>query len=368
MARDPGLDAARALAMMLVVATHAALSFMVTPIGWAIQDRSQHLGVDVFVWTMRACGMPAFFWLSGYFSRSVYVRRGVAGFVRHRVLWILIPLAIAIVPCSLALDALWDWGRELALRPSVAAAVPKLEASKLPLTLGHLWYLYYLLVLSAAAIVVVEVARRLRITAPRGNVVMAATVAIAFGALAHAGMLQLDTPLGFGVDVRTSLYFGAFFAWGWLIHADRAQLQRYAARVGWWLGAAALSLAAVMPALAAGQAPLYATAASAAFTAAMVAAFLGGCVRFARHSHAVIRLASDASYWIYIVHLPLVVLLQIWLAPVALPGPIKYIAIFATTATVCLVSYAAAARARSWLGASRRPADTAHPAPRADTP
>jgi len=45
--RAAGLDAARAIAMMLVVATHAALSFMVTPIGWAIQDRSRYLGVDL---------------------------------------------------------------------------------------------------------------------------------------------------------------------------------------------------------------------------------------------------------------------------------------------------------------------------------
>ena len=45
--RHDGLDAARALAMILVVATHAAISFMVTPIGWAIQDRLQHLAVDL---------------------------------------------------------------------------------------------------------------------------------------------------------------------------------------------------------------------------------------------------------------------------------------------------------------------------------
>src|SRR3954453_4353717 len=108
MTRNPGLDAARALAMALVVATHAALSFMVTPIGWAIQDRSHHLGVDLYVWAMPPFGMPVFFGVAGYASRAVFVRRGAQGFVVNRVTGIFVPLALALVPCSLAIDALWD--------------------------------------------------------------------------------------------------------------------------------------------------------------------------------------------------------------------------------------------------------------------
>src|SRR4051812_26851449 len=126
MPRDTGLDAARAIAMLLVVATHGALAFMVTPIGWAIQDRSRHLGVDLYVWIVRAFAMPTFFWLSGYFSRAV-MQGGLRGFVRHRATRILLPLAIALVPISLVLGALWDWGREVGARASVAANIPKLK-------------------------------------------------------------------------------------------------------------------------------------------------------------------------------------------------------------------------------------------------
>jgi len=46
------------------------------------------------------------------------------------------------VPCSLAVNALWDWWREVGGRAGVAANVPKLEGSGSRLTLGHLWYLY----------------------------------------------------------------------------------------------------------------------------------------------------------------------------------------------------------------------------------
>ncbi len=361
MARDAGLDAAKTLAIAFVVATHAALSYMVTPIGWAIQDTSHNLGVDLFVWIARGSGMPAFFWLSGYFGRDVYERRAALGFVRNRARRILLPLALAIVPCSLALDALWDWGRELAGRPEVAANIPKLEGSKLPVTLGHLWYLYYLLIISALALAIAELGRRARARVPVWIAPLAAIVPLAW-----TGKLQLDTPLGFQIDPWVTLFFGAFFAWGWLVRGRRAVLEAYA-RHGWRvLAAAALLLAAVLPALASSTAPLYAIAASGALSCAMVAAFVGLCVRYVRSP--ILPLASRASYWTYVAHLPLVVLLQIAFAMLALPGPLEYVAIVGVTLAVCVLSYAAFARVRGWIAASRRSTDTPAPARSADMP
>src|SRR5574338_1443518 len=118
---------------------------MVTPIGWAIQDRSQFVGIDLIVWILRAFGMPLFFWLSGFAARALLQRRGLSGYVRDRVLRILVPLVVALLPISLALDVLWDWGRDVGGRIRVADTAPKLEESELPIVLGHLWYLYYLL-------------------------------------------------------------------------------------------------------------------------------------------------------------------------------------------------------------------------------
>ncbi len=366
-ARHHGLDAARAIAMVLVVATHAAISFMETPIGWAIQDAHGHLGVDLAVWIVRAFVMPVFFWLSGYFARAVYERGGAGGFVRHRVARVLVPLAAALVPCSLALDALWDWGRALEGRAEVAANLPKLQGSGLPVTLGHLWYLYYLLALSAIALAAVPALRRLRARrrsrrarprppalrsrAPGGPALLAAVAAAVVAVLAASRTLHLDTPLGFAIDPAVAAYMGAFFVWGWHVHAHPAELDRYARHA--WLAAVAalLLLLAVSGALRAAAdpahpapPPLYAIAASGLFTVALVVAFLGLSIRRARRPSAVLRLASESSYWCYVAHLPLVVLLQIALARAAVPGPLKYAAIVAATLAACLATYELAIR------------------------
>ncbi len=343
--RNAGLDAARAIAMMFVVATHAAVSFMVTPIGWAIQDRSQNLGVDLWAWIVRAFAMPTFFWLAGYFSRHVLVSDGVMGFVRNRALRIFVPLAIALVPCSLVVGAIWDWGREVSARAAVADNIPKFQSSELEIFLGHLWFLYYLLWLSAAALVITALARHVRVRIP----VLAVPIAMTFGVLVYLGALHTNTPLGFIPDLPILVYMGGFFAWGWLVHARPDELALYARRAWHALAIAPAFLAVVIVTLARGLSvvespPIYAVAASALFSIAAMVFLLGACTRYLAKPRPLLQLASRGSYWFYVLHLPVVVALQVVLSQVAIPGPLKYLVIVAITTGVCVGTYALASR------------------------
>ena len=145
--------------MGLVIAVHALLPFMQTPIGWAIRDRPRHELVDLTVWVTRAFVMPVFFWLSGFLAHGALVRRGLADFVRQRIARVGLPLLLLVWPNSLALGALWDAGRALQPRPMVAAQLPQLRGTGLAVSLGHLWFLYYLLLVSAGAVALVLASR-----------------------------------------------------------------------------------------------------------------------------------------------------------------------------------------------------------------
>jgi peptidoglycan/LPS O-acetylase OafA/YrhL len=354
MARNDALDTARAIAMVFVVTGHAVVSFMVTPVGWAVQDRSQWLGVDLYAWIVRAFAMPTFFWLSGYFSCAVLDVGGLRGYLRHRVVRILIPLVLALVPCSVVLSWLWDWGREVAMRSAVADNIPKLQRSELPIMLGHLWYLYYVLWLSVGALVVARVARAVRLHVSSGPGVLAVPALITFGTLAWLRSLHTDTPLGFIPDVSIALYMGGYFAWGWLVRGRPEDLPRYGGYAWRALSIAPLPLAIVIATLYRGleaiePVPAYASAASALFSMCMIVGFLGLCVRYGR-PYRWLRLASESSYWFYIAHLPIVVALQILLAPVAVPGILKFVGIVVVTSALCMASYALVSRV---MGASR---------------
>ncbi len=338
------LDAARGLAMALVLSLHCLLSFIETPIGWAIKDRSTHLAADFAVWVGRAFLMPAFFLLAGFFSRLSIERGGLRAFARERARRVLLPLLAALVPVSLAMNALWDHGRELAARAAVGEQVPALRASELPVTLAHLWYLYYLLLLSTLVVVLPRRPARASRLLPLLAVIPVSAI------LLLAGKLQLDTPLSFLVEPANAAYYAVFFAWGWLL--DREELDSYARRLPLLLGALALLLAAIVPALIASadpgappRAPAFALVASAAFTCLAVAAFLGACQRLLARERPFFRLLADSSYWTYVVHLPLAVFLQIQFASLPWPGPLEYAAIVVLTAATCLVTWRAVHRA-----------------------
>jgi glucan biosynthesis protein C len=75
----------------------------------------------------------------------------------------------------------------------------------------------------------------------------------------------------------------------------------------------------------------------AVFASALAA--VGLSVRFLSGYSAVRRYLADASYWIYILHLPLVMLAQVWMQDWAGPWWLKLGGVSLGVFAVCLVSY-----------------------------
>lgn len=355
-------DGLRAVAMLAVVFGHSLLSFMDTPIGWAIRDTSTWLGADFVVWCVRAFVLPLFFLLSGILAHVVCERDGVGELMKRRTVRLLGPLAIFLVPVSWAMNSMWDWGRELAGRAEVAQAVPQLEASGLPVTLAHLWFLYYLLIISVVAALLFWGVRRLsgRIFGKQPQLspwLCLILIPALAGVLWWAGKLQLDTPLGFAPNLPVLVFHAVFFLWGWFVHPNAAQsLRDYAERVVVFGLLALGCLGLALPDLLAGAHGGASTGpsvlgllGSAGFSVALTATVLGLGARLMTKANPAIRVISDSAYWCYIVHLPVVVLLQIGMSQVGLPGPIELLVVFGGAMAVSFGSYWYGVRGR-WLG------------------
>ena len=95
--------------------------------------------------------MTAFFVIAGFFARLLVERRGVRAFVRNRSLRIVVPLVVGwIVFFPMMCAAMW-WGMggQLPRRPR---APRRQHAPALAFPLTHLWFLYVLTLLYAAAL------------------------------------------------------------------------------------------------------------------------------------------------------------------------------------------------------------------------
>jgi peptidoglycan/LPS O-acetylase OafA/YrhL len=90
----------------------------------------------------------------------------------------------------------------------------------------------------------------------------------------------------------------------------------------------------------------------------VVLAATGLCLRFLSGRSPVRRYLSDASYWVYIVHLPLIMLAQVWVQDWAGPWGLKLAGVSLGVFAVCLISYELLIRHSSmgrWLNGRRMP-------------
>lgn len=405
-ARDHALDALRAGALLLGVFGHAMISFFPDP-QWVANDSQSSPVLLVAFFTQHIFRMSLFFAIAGFFAHLLLEKRGVRGFIGNRFKRIALVFLVfwpVLLGCLVAV-ALWAAGYAgtgpfagngpLAGQGEADAgssAGPRIAAALWQnLPLGHTWFLYLLIWLYAAALAVGGLVRLLD---PKGRAARAVDAIVRVLGATHLLPLLLAVPLaavfllhqhwtaiggirtpdlGLVPNLSAIVGFGTAFAFGWFLHRQPALLSVWQRRWPlYWVATAALTLycAWLMGAVARDPSALPRGTLGTEFLVAMAYplaiwawcfALFGTATRFLSVENRAIRYLSDASYWIYLVHLPLVVALQVLVSPWLLAWQVKYPLILAIAIPILLGSYQLLVR-NTWLGGwlnGRRSAGTA---------
>lgn len=380
-----GLDALRGTALLLGVVLHASMSYFPVTI-WIVPDTDNSPVASAIFFAIHLFRMTTFFLIAGLFAHMILDRRGTVGFIKDRGMRIAGPLAAFWFPVLAAIIAGLIWMaaiRNGGTIPTDGPPPPPLTPETFPLT--HLWFLWVLLILYAAALILRAPFAMLdrddgwgrfvdRITGaligPWTPVVMAAPLALAFWQapnwMPFFGIPTPDTGLVPNVTALTA--FGSAFGLGFLLDRRRDLLDRIERL---WpvftlaaLGAGVTALIMVggpVPDLTpvadpAVKAPLAAIMAFAVFTSTF--AVLSLALRFASGYSAVRRYLADASYWVYIVHLPLVMVGQILVVNETWPWFVKFGVVTGGTMAISLMTYELLVRhsfVGGWLNGRRIP-------------
>jgi hypothetical protein len=168
--------------------------------------------------------------------------------------------------------------------------------------------------------------------------------------------------------------FGVAFGFGWLLHRQIDAMRAW--EKSWALNLAlAVTFTAVCLWLG-GAAPEFTPApmgwAKVSFAIAYVLAIwtwtfglIGAALRFLSKPNSAIRYLSDASYWIYIMHIPTVMVGQVLVIDLAWPAEAKYALIVAGALLLGFASYQLLVR-HSFIGAmlnGKKPAQLMRGAP-----
>lgn len=366
-ARIHSLDALRAVMMLLGLVLHTALSYVpeLSSGEWPYQDRQASEWFGWFVSLIHTFRMPAFFAVAGFFASFLVERRGTAAFLRHRLNRIGVPLVggwILLFPLT---AVAWVFAASRSGVP--LAPAPGSEDGWFDLM--HLWFLYQLLILSAAVVLfrsafvrfwpagaarLAEIARNALIRRWTFLVLVSVTALT----LVPMETWELDTDGTLLPPMRLLAAYGVFFVFGWLEHSRRGGFghlrHRCLARLGGGLFFHTLYLAVVVSHF--GMAPAEAAIAHGAgmvFLAVsmwlFVLGFLGLFRRWLDAPSPSWRYLSDASYWMYLVHLPLTVALPPLLADWNAPGLIKFGIALGAAFGITLVTYHYGVRS-TWVG------------------
>lgn len=370
------LDAVRGGALCLGVVLHATLAYLTPPV-WILRDAAADAVVNPLFFTIHMFRMCLFFLLAGFFARLVFQRRGAKGFFIDRFKRIAVPLLVfwgpmlAAIITFLVLGALRD-NPALATQP--AAPPPPLTAQTFPLT--HLWFLYVLLIFYAAFVPL----RGLIAFIDRGGGLRRVVDAV-FGFCVKGGLMGAvfglpvflvlwatpDWPFWFGIPtpdtglVPNAAALSAFapaFVAGWLLHRNanlldfikKQWVSCIVSAIGFtvaclWLGGTSVSVEAVAGA----SRKIYLSCYILGMWSWSIG-LTGLALRFADRPTPVLRYLSDAAYWVYIIHLPLVLGLQYLLLDLNWPMEAKLWAVTAGTLALSLLSYQLLVR-YSFIGA-----------------
>lgn len=370
------LDAVRGFALLLGVGFHAALAFLPGPQAWLVMEQSRSATIAVAAFPVHMFRLTAFFLIAGFFARLLLERDGARRFAGNRAKRIGVPLAIfwPVVMAGIIAAMIW-LGAKMAVPGQPAPPAPPFPTfPDFPLT--HLWFLYALLLLYAGALLVRGlfgmIDRRGRIAAAGDRLVasMVSTPMAPFLLALPLALAFMDIrgwPMWYGIPTPDqsliplqipSVAYGFAFLIGWMLHRQIPLLQRWAAMWPVMLVLALVATAAALVLL--GPTEITRQPANdwqtgvyygcyALGSWAWTIALTGMAIRFLASPSPARRYVADASYWVYIVHLPIVLLLQVAFSQSGLHWIVTFPVILGGALLICFLSYHLLVR-RSFLG------------------
>lgn len=363
------LDAVRAFALLLGIVFHASLSFTPIYIGWAVMDISTSPTILGFMLVSHSFRMPLFFLIAGFFSHYSYHRRGAGAFYKSRLVRIAIPFVIGWFILWPLIISGWVMGAE-SLRGDVdilnglKTGFQSLENLPAGLLTGtHLWFLYYLLLITGLTVLARTAVGLLPTLG--GKATTWADRAVGWAAHSHLSWLVLALPTAaciwqmnaVGLDTPDKslapnwpvlTVYGGFFTFGWLLHRQTGLIEQFA-RLSWSRAAVGIISIGVTLQLSGyqtnmGHPHIELIRAGFALSYALmmwslISISIGLFKRLLDRPSKIVRYMADASYWLYLIHLPIVVWLQIAFAEVPLHWSLKLPAVSLLTIGISLVLY-----------------------------
>ncbi len=370
------LDNLRAVAMLLGVYLHGALAYAEPSRSiWLASDPNGSRLIDASIWWIHLFRMSLFFLLSGYSAKLLVERRGLQKYLQNRAIRIVLPFVLFYPLLMMAMTIVIVFAVAYVKQPQgllqliVFASQNPETAGSSPWSSMHLWFLYYLLMFSLiGAVTGYWTWLKFDWLFRRKWLLAFAPLALVPGVM--GGGVPVAAPESFIPTWWPFLFYGLFYWVGWQLFGREEFLD---VLQPWIWPLVLLSVGLFVPycrllpildvsLIQQGKYPLSGTM---YLVECLLTAYLSSILtivsllvgqRFLARSSALLKFCADSSYWVYLIHLPIVIFLQTLLIPMGLMVWGKLLVVLFASWLFCLATYVVFVRYTpiGWMLTGRR--------------
>ena len=364
--RIHSLDSLRAIMMMLGLVLHAALTYNVIDHGeaWTLKDpESTSLVTDSIVFLIHFFRMPIFFLVAGFFGSMLFYERTPTRMIKNRISRIAFPLIVFLIILWPAIIFTFNYTEAVFSESSN----PLLQASEslatisdfLPTTTFHLWFLYYLILITFASVLLALLLKKSKkitnkITLLFNWIIQKPILRILFFSgitfliYLFMGTSLVEVSVYLTPDLNTFIFHFFFYIVGWVLFKSKHLLDTMM-RYDYLYFFLAILIATIQGLITQNwntetMLNQYLNSelimlSNAFIIWLFVFGITGLFIRYgSKHSNRM-RYISDSSYWVYLIHLPLTAIIPAFIWELPFPAIIKFLIVLSLTTIICFLTY-----------------------------
>lgn len=368
-----GLDALRGVAMTLGIFLHSSIAYKKGyHYGQWVFDKefSSYFFDWIYLW-INSFRMQTFFLLAGFFARLLINKRGLIEFAKNRLKRIGLPLVVCyltILPLTLAPYLLYVEFNGTDSWKQLIDFYARFYTLRAHSGFMHLWFLQHLLVYCGLVIAILFFVQRSKLPSRATSGFMSGwlsnTYVLLFLSFLVLGSLSLlyKTALpsiwtGFIIPLPQFLYYLFFFILGWIIEDRRALFSSLAHSYKWFviLGTALNFVVLILLNSGLSDSPQFnyffigLKFLFSLQTMLLVFGAIGLFINLFKDPKPFWQYIADSAYWVYLIHMPVVLFVQLTLLDSSIPGLLRFPLVVMAAILVSFGSYHFAVR-NTWVG------------------
>ncbi len=363
------LDAIRGIALLLGLLLHGSISFWpgLDSFGFPISDNSKSMTLTYMFYVLHMFRMAAFFLIAGFFAHLSLARKDYSEFLQDRLRRIALPMVSAWVISLVLIIPIVLWAASKLFGTDYLTVLQNAQqASPAQPLLLHFWFLYYLLWFYGLAVLFSYLLTKLNpgsqfiklITRLVYSLCKFRVIVIVTGSISAWLFYNRENWLFWvGIPTPTEAIWNeapAFFIYamafllGWLFDRQRECLNILKSDWPRYLVLAIVLTVMSMYRLTYPAFVFVDVSSTQKLTFALLYGFASWCwifsfigigMQFFSRKSELRRYIADASYWIYITHLPVILFLQTLLMQVSWHWSVKFPLILIITTALLFWSY-----------------------------